>query len=197
MENSLDALLQRLSGGDDTLAEEAVRELADLVQLQPDKVIAGLDALLKSPKADDRWWALRTLAEIPGEQALEQLSSGLSDPDAGVRQCAALGLRFHADDRAMPGLIEALSDPDGLVVQLAGDALVAIGGNAVPALLEVLQNGKQLARLEAARALAMIGDEGAIPALFNALDGNSRWIEYWASLGLERMGVGMSFFLPE
>lgn len=197
MENSLNALLQRLTGGDDTLAEKAVRELAALVQLQPVKVITGLDALLQSPKSDDRWWALRTLAEIPGQQSLERLSAGLSDPDAGVRQCAALGLRFHADGRAMPGLIEALSDPDGLVVQLAGDALVAIGGNAVPALLDVLQNGKQPARLEAVRALAMIGDEGAIPALFNALDGDSRWIEYWASLGLERMGVGMSFFLPE
>lgn len=197
MENSLDAMLQRLSGGDDTLAEEAVRNLVDLVQLQPVKVIAGLDALLQSPKADDRWWALRTLAEIPGEQALERLSNGLSDPDAGVRQCAALGLRFHADDRVMPGLIQALSDPDGLVVQLAGDALVAIGGNAVSALLDVLQNGKETARLEAVRTLAMIGDESAIPALFNALDGDSRWIEYWASLGLERMGVGMSFFLPE
>ncbi|HSQ27447.1 MAG TPA: HEAT repeat domain-containing protein [Anaerolineales bacterium] len=197
MENPLDALLQRLTGGDDILAEEAARELAALVQPQPVEVITGLDALLQSPEADDRWWALRTLAEIPGQQSLEKLSAGLFDPDAGVRQCAALGLRFHADGCAIPGLIEALSDPDGLVVQLAGDALVAIGGNAVPALLEVLEKGQQLARLEAVRALAMIGDEGAIPALFDALDGDSRWIEYWASLGLERMGVGMSFFLPE
>ena len=197
MENSLDALLQRLTGGDDMLAEEAARELAALVQLQPVDVIAGLDALLQSPEADDRWWALRTLAEIPGQQSLERLSAGLSDLDAGVRQCAALGLRLHADGFTLPGLIEALSDPDGLVVQLAGDALVAIGGNAVPALLEVLENGQQPARLEAVRALAMIGDEVAIPALFNALDDDSRWIEYWASLGLERMGVGMSFFLPE
>lgn len=197
MVNSLDDLLCRLTVGDEMLAEEAVHELVACYHLNPGEVITGLEDLMQSQKADDRWWAMRTLAEIPGQQSLERLSAGLSDPDAGVRQCAALGLRFHADVSVLPDLIEALSDPDGLVVQLAGDALVAIGGNAVPALLEVLEKGQQPARLEAVRALAMIGDEGAIPALFNALDDDSRWIEYWASLGLERMGVGMSFFLPE
>jgi HEAT repeat protein len=79
---------------------------------------------------------------------------------------------------------------------LAGDALVAIGSPAVPALLEVLQAGVHPARLEAVRALARIGDERAIPALFTALDDSSALIEYWANEGLERMGVGMVFYRP-
>jgi HEAT repeat protein len=123
--------------------------------------------------------------------------AGLRDPEAAVRQCAALGLRKHPHEKSLTILIEALSDADRLVAQLARDALIATGKDATLALVDTLQNGPQTARLEAVRALAMIGDERAIPALFNALDSESRWIEYWASLGLERMGVGMSFFLPD
>jgi HEAT repeat protein len=46
------------------------------------------------------------------------------------------------------------------------------------------------------RALARIGDQRAIPALFRALDDESALIEYWATKGLEDMGVGMIFFEP-
>ena len=45
--------------------------------------------------------------------------------------------------------------------------------------------------------LAKIGDERAIPVLFEALDDSSALIEYWASEGLEKMGVGMVFYKPK
>ncbi len=90
-----------------------------------------------------------------------------------------------------------LADEDALTRRLAGDALVAIGSQIVPQLLDVMQNGEHVARLEATRALAKIGDECAIPALFEALDDGSALIEYWASEGLEKMGVGMVFYKPE
>ena len=64
-------------------------------------------------------------------------------------------------------------------------------------LLDAMQHGEHLARLEAVRALAKIGDQRAIPALFEALDDSSALIEYWASEGLEKMGVGMVFYKPE
>ena len=51
-------------------------------------------------------------------------------------------------------------------------------------------------RLEAARALSEIGDTRAIPVLFKALEEGSVVLEYWASEGLEKMGVGMTFFEP-
>ena len=84
-----------------------------------------------------------------------------------------------------------------LVADLAVGALEAIGEPAVPGLLEVMANGSRSARLKAVRALAMIGDERSIPALFAVLDEDSALIEYWASEGLERMGVGMAFFAPQ
>ena len=93
-------------------------------------------------------------------------------------------------------LVEAISDGDPLLASLAADALVAIGGPAVPYLLEVMGNGSHSARLHAVRALALIGDDRAIPALFAALDQYSAVMQYWAEQGLERMGVGMVFFKP-
>jgi len=94
-------------------------------------------------------------------------------------------------------LLLLLSDEDALTRRLAGDALVAIGSQVIPQLLDAMQNGEHITRLEAVRALAKIGDERAIPTLFEALDDNSALIEYWASEGLEKMGVGMVFFKPQ
>lgn len=194
---TLDEVFQQLNSSDDSLSEKTAQDIIALFALQPNEVLRGVDLLISDSLADARWWALRILAEIPGEQALSRLIAGLQDKEAEVRQSAALGLRKHAHARALPALIAALADGDSLVIQLARDALVAIGKDATPALLELLEHGAQPVRLQAVRALAMIGDERAIPALFNQLDGESRWMEYWASLGLERMGVGMTFFLPE
>jgi hypothetical protein len=42
--------------------------------------------------------------------------------------------------------------------------------------------------------LALIGDTRAVPALFKLLESESALVEHWASTGLAKMGVGMSFF---
>ena len=105
-------------------------------------------------------------------------------------------MRTHVVEDAAPALVAMLGDPDRLCAELAADALVAIGAPAVEALLEVLENGSPQARLGAARALAQIGDERAIPAFFSLLDDDSALLEYWAGEGLERMGIGMLFFDP-
>jgi HEAT repeat protein len=182
--------LARLSGGDDQLAEAAVREFTS----RPSVALPVLRALLSDSDPDVRWWAARALAEIRDPQVPELLRSALRDADVSVRQCAALGLREQATPRAIQDLIALLNDEDRLLARLAADALIAIGAEAVPALLEVLQNGPQTGRLEAVRALARIGDQRAIATLFTALDDPSAIVEYWADEGLERMGIGMVFF---
>ena len=124
------------------------------------------------------------------------LVGALGDPSPAVRQAALLGIRAQPQPGTIPLLIALLEDDDSLCTAMAADALVGIGAEAVPALLDVMQGGMQSARLEAARALAEIGDPRAIPALFNALDDSSALMEYWATQGLEKMGVGMAFFKP-
>lgn len=153
-------------------------------------------ALLAHPGSEARWWAVRALAESEDPQVLKFLPVALNDPDATVSQCAALALRQRPDPDAIPVLAEMLGSRDALLARLAGDALAATGKTAVPALQEVMASGSQAQRLQAVRVLALVGDQSTIPLLFEALDDPSPWIEYWANEGLERMGVGMTFFVP-
>jgi HEAT repeat protein len=196
MSQTIADLLAALTGNDETLAEATATGLAALTMAQQPEVLAALQGMLASTDVDRRWWAARALAALPGPEITPLLLQALEDEDASVRQCAALGLRQRPDVRAVPGLVRALDDPDPLARRLAGEALEAVGSGAVPALLEVMGDGSHVARLEAARALAGIGDTRAVPALFEALEG-SALMEYWANEGLERMGVGTAYFLPD
>jgi len=185
-------LLNQLTSGDDQIAEAAALALADLGA----PILPSLQALLHSPDPDARWWANRTLAELDSPQAISLLIESLKDSDIAVRQCAALALSHRPSHVAVKPLVAFLDNPDHLLARLVADALVACGASAVPDLLEVMQTGSQAARLGAIRALALIGDTRAIPVLFTALDEDSALIEYWADEGLQRMGVGMTFFKP-
>jgi HEAT repeat protein len=186
-------LLDELSCGDDERAEAA---LAHLAAWGPDAV-KPLRERLSNHETDVRWWAVRALAEVQDPRVPELLTRALSDPDKAVRWCAGVALRKHPSKEAVPILLRLLSDEDALIRRLAGDALVAIGSPVVLQLIEILQHGVHLSRLEAVRALARIADERSIPALFKALEDSSALIEYWASEGLEKMGVGMVFYKPE
>jgi len=194
---TIQKLISELCSGDDLRAEAAALEMAALPRPRHSEVLAALQELLAKPQSDLRWWAVRALSEIdhPGVPGL--LLQALGDSDAAVRQCAALGLRLRPNLQAIPALSAALSDQDHLLASLAADALIAVGSPAVLPLLDVMQGSHQPARLKAARALATIGDTRAIPALYAALDEDSTLMEYWANEGLERMGVGMVYFVPE
>jgi HEAT repeat protein len=80
---------------------------------------------------------------------------------------------------------------------LAADALVAIGGDALPALVEALEKGPHKARVEAVRALAAIRDLRAVPSLMAALEEDSLSMQFWAEEGLERLGLGMVYLKPD
>ena len=185
-------LLSELLSGDDRRAETAARQLAS----HGESAIPALRDLLASADPETRWWALRSLAEINHPQVSLLLPPSLHDPDPAVRQCAALALRQQPTPQVIPDLIACLDAEDRLLAHLAADALVAAGPQAVPALLETMQNGPQPARLEAVRALALLKDQRAIPVLFHALDDESALVTHWADEGLQRMGVGMVFFKP-
>jgi HEAT repeat protein len=185
-------VIRDLTSGDDERAEAAARQVAAFAP----QIFLDLQGLLSSPQADSRWWAVRALAEIDDPRVPPLLQTALHDSDLTVRQCAALALRHQPDARAVPDLISMLDAEDRLLARLAADALVAIGEAAVPALLDVMGNAPQAARLEAIRALSRIGDHRSIPVLFAALDEASALVEYWADQGLERMGIGMVFYRP-
>jgi HEAT repeat protein len=196
--SAIESYIAELASGDDRRAETAAVELAALGE-------AALPALLrffrenegKAPQqVDCRWWALRVLAEIECPAARDALLQSVADPNPRLRQCALLGLRLQPDERLLNQAATLLADRDALTASLAADALEALGAQATPALVKTLQEASQSARLHAIRALARIQDPRSIPILFKALDEDSALVEYWASEGLERMGVGMTFFKP-
>jgi len=188
----LDELLADLTSGDESRAENAVPGLVGLGE----DAFPALRDLLKSTDADQRWWALRTLAQSP-QARTEWLLPLLDDSAPDVRQAAALGLCSHPDESAVRPLVRALSDEDMMVSDLARNALVVIGKPAVPFLLEVPKDAPQRTRINALRALAEIADYGAIPTLMAALEEDSAMLQHWAEEGLERLGLNMLYLKPE
>ena len=189
----LQSLIEKLTSGDDRIAEAVVKDIAALEE----NALPALFSLLDSDDPDQRWWAVRALAAIPHPDVPPRLQRALHDPDTAVRQCAALGLSEQSSETAMPDLIALLEDEDHLLARLAGDALIAMGSSTLPHLIQTLENGNPSAQIEAARALALIEDKNAIAALFTAWQDGSTMVQYWAEEGFDRMGVGMQFFAPE
>jgi HEAT repeat protein len=203
--STLQDLLNDLTSGSETRAEKAV---PSLISLGNESIPALLD-LTRSSNVDHRWWGLRVLAQAPHCQA-EWLVPFLKDPAREVRQCAALGLAIKPHESAIQPLVQALSDADGMVSSLAVNALVKVGGAAVPALIEVVKrrsegsssahdaegNASQSARFHALRALAEIRDHRAIPVMMKVMEENSALLQHWAQEGLDRLGLDMVYIKP-
>jgi HEAT repeat protein len=189
--SSLQDLLRDLTSGNETRAEKAVPALIELGE----EAISALRDLTHSSEADHRWWSLRVLAQTPYAQA-EWLVPFLSDPAREVRQCAALGLALKPEGSVVQPLVQALRDEDSMVSSLAVNALVKIGGAAVPSLIEVVKHAPQSARIHALRALAEIRDHRAIPVMMKVMEEDSVLLQHWAKEGLDRLGLDMVYIKP-
>ena len=187
----LQDLLNDLTSGNEARAEKAVPLLIEL----GDQATSALLELTLSPDVDHRWWGLRVLAQSPHAQA-GWLVPFLKDPAREVRQCAALGLAIKPDESAVEPLVQALSDEDSMVSSLAVNALVKIGGAAVPPLIEIVKSGSQAARIHALRALAEIRDHRAIPVMMQVMGEDSALLQHWAKEGLDRLGLDMVYIKP-
>jgi HEAT repeat protein len=184
-------LLAELISGDDTRAE---RSIAALTALGTAVTPALLD-LTRAADADTRWWAVRALAASPHTRTQDLLPL-LGDPAAEVRAAAALAICDHPHECAVSSLVETLRDVDALVAGLAGNALVKIGSPAVASLLEVMKEAPAGVRIAALRTLAEICDHRAIPVLMKSLGEESALLQYWATEGLQRLGLDMVYMKP-
>jgi HEAT repeat protein len=183
-------LLDELFSGDDSRAVAAARRAGEAE-------LSSLLEALKQPDPDRRWWATCALAYVPGDRATEALIGLVTDADPNVRAAAVHGLGQRNAPDVISLLLFTLADPSDYLARLAADSLIRVGKPAVPSLVHALaQDAQPRVRANAARALAMIGDTGAIPALFRALEDDSALVQSWAEEGLERMGVGQVYFKP-
>ena len=85
-------------------------------------------------------------------------------------------------------LIADLNRDDVITCQKARRALVAIGHEAVPSLVEALGSRKHWVRWEAAKALAQIADPTATTALLKALEDKEFDVRWLAAEGLTSIG---------
>jgi Uri superfamily endonuclease len=204
--DTLQALLDAISAGDDEAAERSAQACAGQTALLP-----AVRPLLADSDADRRWWAVRILASLGGDQAGALLVTHLSDPDDATRCAAALGLgQLRAAD-AIPALTARLADASGWVRDSAADALAMIGEPALPALVEALKDGRDGIRVRAAGALrkivigALAGRRSAefephfwptIGALFTALNDPNRLVRHNAYEALDRLGLLETVIIP-
>jgi HEAT repeat protein len=126
----------------------------------------------------------------------DALHRALSDPDPSVRLCAAMGLRHLPFPGAIPELIKALASKDRLFARLAGDALIALNAEAIPALKEAIQSPDPSTRGEVARALAKMKNPETLTILYSVSEDPSSIVQYWVEEGFELLGIGMVFFKP-
>lgn len=184
--------LAELTASDDTRSEAAAAALIEIGE----PALEGLISLLGSPSAETRWWALRTLAAIPDPRSSDALTGALGDPDRMVRQAAALGLRQQPSTGAAAGLARRLSDSDPMVARLAAEAMAVLGPPSLAELRWTLASEPPAARIQAARALALMKHRDTVPDLFAALEDDSALVRYWAERGLDELEVGTTFFSP-
>ena len=137
--------------------------------------------------------------------------SHLSDTDEATQCAAALGLGQLRSIAAIPALAVLLDDSRGWVRDTAADALAMIGEPALPALVEMLNDGPDGARVRAAGSLRKIV-VGAltdrqtsefepqfwpvIGALFTALNDPNRLVRHNAYEALDRLGLLETVIIP-
>jgi HEAT repeat protein len=158
------------------------------------RTIKSLIADLGSKDIRIRLRARHSLVTI-GEPAVIPLVEVLSNQEKRVRLEAARALGqinmpwgSHANPKIIKLLVQDLASKDGIVRVIARRSLVAIGKQAVNALVKALTSKNESVRWEAAKALGQIGDAVATEALVKALEDKMFDVRWLAAEALIRIG---------
>lgn len=206
-------------------AKDAVPRLIELLQVEPSMQIRGecakalgnigpaagtaipaLVAFLQYPAGGyERAYVPTALGEIgqqPGVCVPVLIESLQHDAEPVVRQLSAraLGDFGGAASEAVPALISAIKEGDKELREAAADALKDIPGRSadVPALIAMLSDPIDVARIAAARAVGGAGSEGvaAIPTLIQLLDDHNVSVRRAAAVGLGLIGPDAKTAIP-
>lgn len=189
-ENILHSLLLAIETDNDEAAEEIVAALTVDTDILP-----ALLNLSTATDVDQRWWAVRALAELADHsedsraQITPVLLNALNDDEDAIRCVAALGLGQMQAISAIPSLTLMLADASGWVRGAAANALAQIGEPAVPALGEAMQDEREGVRVRAAYALNRIKSIKSARWLFPALNDPNHIVHTYAYETLDEMGL--------
>jgi HEAT repeat protein len=136
--------------------------------------------------------AIYLLGIIGSFAATPVLMDALYDPVPAVRLQAAKALGRVGDPTAIPALLNALRGADEQLGSNIFSALVRMGHEAVPALIERSTSSSAWMRWNCLRALSEISDHRALPVLVSALLDSDHSVVWMAAKGLVRFGrVGL------
>ncbi|MBI3462390.1 MAG: HEAT repeat domain-containing protein [Planctomycetes bacterium] len=147
------------------------------------------------------------------EQMVPAFIEALKDKDGRVRMTVASGLAALGPSAraAIPALIETLADqsppqkymsrkgPPPEAGPQAAKALAQFGEEAVPQLIQALENENPKVRAGAARVLGLIGDKAkaAEPTLIEALDDTDHEVRVSAATALSQIGADSKSAVPK
>lgn len=132
--------------------------------------------------------AIHILGIIGTSDAVPTLLAALEDSAPQVRLQAAKALGRVGDPKAIPALINALRGADEQMGSTIFSALVKLGPEAVPALLNASSSNSAWTRWHSIRALSESNDKRALPALVRALSDTDYSVAWIAAKGLQGFG---------
>jgi HEAT repeat protein len=150
--------MKLLGTEDQTLRHAARRALAAVGR----PAVVELIGRLGDPEPTVRVDAALALGAIRDRRSIPRLEQRLSDPASPVRSAVALALAGYGDD-ALPTLVRVLLGGDEVAVATALDALVQVGGAAVPWLTQLTTAGPP----GGDRACEALRRIGTLPALLH------------------------------
>ena len=134
--------------------------------------------------------AVEALGRLRAKDAVPELIRTLDHPEEWIALRAAYALGAIGDESAAPALESKLSPGNPRhVINAAVEALGRLRAkDAVPALIRTLDHPEVWTAVNAARALAAIGDKSAIPALQAKLSADNRLLVDAATEALKGLG---------
>lgn len=147
----LSQLQKAIKSSDNRDRHNAHWVLGHLGKDDPNTIVPILVKLLEHRRTETRLNVVKALGEVGSEAAIPALAARIESGSAKWKR-----------DREEPE-----------VRQLAVEALGKIGGAAVPELVKIVQNKGSSLRVDAIRALAVLGDEKVVEPLLDALQEQS------------------------
>jgi len=132
----------------------------------------------------------KTVEQMKDERDVEGLIKALESTDEEKRAKAAEALGELEDTRAIDPLIKLLrSDDSSIVRQKVSEALVKMGMQATPRLVEALDDDDWRVRSQIAWILGEIGDSRAVPYLIKQINDSVRDVRKNVVWALGQIGV--------
>jgi HEAT repeat protein len=177
--------------GKQSLKGKATVHATDIFNPVPQQALKVLLPLFDDPSDSVRWWAITHVGPLPIREPIEDVLKNAKTARARSAAAEALGHRYGGATQSIPALKAALGDTEFAVRFAAALALVQIGdgtghADAIPALVEGLQQTSEDVRIKASRNLLQTKSaaKGAIPALAKLLDDKVPEVRFEAALAL-------------